>query len=218
MLARLVYCARCGQSMQASPRNGRRRYACVRGAGAENHCGGTFIVAEGLEAYVRDQVVGQLLVETDFLGREGPAPVDAAEIAERIEASQARLHELALAFADGEMTRETWDVTRAQLGAQIEADTRASGAPHRGALRDLAPAGLAAGGSAAWEALDVTRQAAICRYVIKRVLIGPGTTPGRREFDYARVSIEGIGWAGRGEASVEALAWEWGIARPGAAL
>ena len=190
MLARLVYCGRCGKPMQASPHNGRRRYACVRGVGAEDHCGGTFIMAEAFEDHVRNKVVNRLLLETDWGERSGPANPDAAKIEEQLEADQAKVEELVKAYAAGDISKAAWEGGRTILAERIEAANRAVRAPHAAAFRDLVPGDLKRGAAIEWDKLDVSRQAAICRLVIKRVVVGPGTTPGRREFDFRRVTVE----------------------------
>jgi DNA invertase Pin-like site-specific DNA recombinase len=190
----LLVCGRCGKPMQGGAHNGQRRYACVRGVGAGDHCGGTFIMAGPLEAHVRDRVVSLMLNQTDH-AEGGGGSEGRAEVERQLEADQRRLKEIFEAYAAGEIDKAIWDSTRAILGPKIESGLRALSAqtPESAALRQLIPAvpggGHWASSAKAWNRLDVPRQAAICRLLLKSVTIGPGVS-GSRYFDPRRVSFE----------------------------
>lgn len=112
LLTGFVFCANCGKNMEARPviENGvkRRRYACNASNGG---CGQVGISADGLERHV----VTLLAQPAHRRERTAPGSVTILE---------ARLDELANAFAGGEITRPEWVRARTEIVDRLDAARR----------------------------------------------------------------------------------------------
>jgi site-specific DNA recombinase len=187
LLAGLVRCAACGTTMVSRPReDGRGRYVCDRGP-AKNGCGGTFVLADELEAFV----IGGLLQRLDApaLARAlaGSASTDARAIAAQasLEDAEERLEELARGYADGAVTYREWQAARPQLLMRVDA----AKATLRRDSRALALDGLIGNSAklrADWDGLTLARQQAIAGALLDHVAVGPAVR-GRNRFDGSRV-------------------------------
>ena len=187
LLAGLVRCAACGTTMVSRPRDdGRGRYVCDRGP-STNGCGGTFVLADELEAFV----IGGLLHRLDApaLARAvaGSKATDARAIAAQASLADAegRMEELARAYADGAVTYREWQAARPQLLKRVDAAKSAL----RRDSRALALDGLIGNSAklrADWDDLTLARQQAIARALLDHVSIGPAVR-GRNRFDGSRV-------------------------------
>lgn len=92
---------------------------------------------------------------------------------------EARLVELAEAWADGDIDRRSWVTARRRIDARVEELRRSLGAGPLpvGDVRE------------AWAAMDVDRRRALVALVVDRVVVGPAVR-GRNVFDPGRVSID----------------------------
>jgi DNA invertase Pin-like site-specific DNA recombinase len=185
----LLRCGKCGARMYSSPREGRRRYGCLKGPD-HGGCGRTFIVAEPLEVAVAQAVLYRLDTPklTQTINAHAEADDRAREVAEIIEQTQNRLDDLGQMFAAGEVTRREFVTMRASIVQQREsAERRLASLSRNDALAGLIASGRSLNDT--WDELNLTRQQAIIAALITAVTIGPGR-PGVRGLDKDRVAIE----------------------------
>lgn len=113
------------------------------------------------------------------------ADEQSAGLAEQLSTERAQLDELAELFAHKRITSREWMTARKPIEDRIEDVQRRLGR----LTRTDALHGLAGNGSQLreqWDSLNLTRQAAIVRAVLDRVVVGPGTS-GARSLDPERV-------------------------------
>lgn len=191
-LTGLLFCGNCGAPMRGTGlHHGKRRYGCVKDQGTVGHCAKTFIQADGIERFIRDDALGQLVSMTNY-GTRGAAVAGSDEIQTRLEANQRKLGQL---FKDsGDIPAADFEAARDNLKAEIATAKAALAqqSPQSIALIDLLGAGaiLPAGTDTEgltyaasrdqreWDRLEPARQRAILGLVYQRILIGPGR-PGR---------------------------------------
>jgi DNA invertase Pin-like site-specific DNA recombinase len=188
LLAGMLRCHNCGETMRAWPKGETRNYVCGKNADRPNACGGTYIKAEPVE---------QLIAEAVLMRLDTPALADAAsgkrrreddslaQLREAISADAQQLTDLAEAHGNKLITLPEWLTARKPIEARLAkarrelADT--TGTPD---LAELAGTGTALRDS--WPTLNLDRQRAIIAAVLDHAVIGPGK-PGRSSFDPGRV-------------------------------
>jgi DNA invertase Pin-like site-specific DNA recombinase len=202
LLTGLLHCARCGTAMVATPRiektGGGKRGVYIYGKGAtvraygcaktSGGCGGVFIVASGMDAFVTDAVLYRLRGAGLNRARQRLAKAtDDDTILSDIAADEEMLLELAEDFAERRISRAAFhaandrvqvrlDAARAKLAAQSRPDVL-------GGIDDLA---------AEWQGLGLERQRAVIAAVLAEITVGPAVGP-RNRFDPNRVSFR---WRG----------------------
>lgn len=190
LLTGMLRCGKCSERLYVRRRSVDRvrRYGCEKAAN-NGSCGGVHIIAEPLEAHVRDTVL-------DYL--DSPALAAALEAHERkagtvdldaLRADESALEELSRDYYTERMlSRAEYLAARDTLEARIKAArgklARANGT---GPLR--AVAGLGANLRDAWEHEPLDWRRTILSAVVDRIVIGPAVR-GRNAFDPARVTIE----------------------------
>lgn len=187
----LTRCGRCGNSMAGAPRaDGVRRYICRRDPSGTG-CNGCAILAEELDAHVRDAVL-------DYI--DSPALAAALEAHERqtvaaadleaLHADELALEELARDYyAERTLSRAEYDAARDVLQSRVKgARQRMTRTNGTGKLR--AVMGLGKALREAWDAESFDWRRALVLAVVEKVTIGPGRR-GYNRFEPSRVSI---GW------------------------
>lgn len=186
LLTGLVRCERCGERLVARPRDdGKRRYVCAKGPGLAG-CGGTFIVADELEAFV---VAGVLLrLDSPELASAFAAPPDAsASEPWEVELDQAtsQLAELATAYGNRAVTMAEWLAARAPIEARVTAMKRRHSAMNRtSAIQEHV--GNAQELEERWSELPLSGQRAVVAAVVDHLVIRAGRR-GFNQFDPGRV-------------------------------
>jgi len=185
----LVRCGKCGARLYSTPRDGRRRYGCLKGPD-HGGCGRLFITAEPLEVLVSHAVLYRLDTPqlAEAINAQAEADDSAREVADVIEATQNRLDELGQMFTVGEISRREFVSMRASIVQQQErAERRLASLTRTDALAGLTGSGRSLGET--WHELNLARQQAIIAALVTAVTIGPGR-PGARGLDPERVTIE----------------------------
>ena len=188
----LAVCAVCGHNLRGRPNHAARSYYCAPVNGNGSGCGKVSVNADGLEAYVIEQVREAL--------RDGSLAEKVAALAEGANADQAwskvaALREdrdaLAADHGAGTITRAEWMAAREPLLARLavaEADLA------RRQVHDSAA--LLAGGLPEWdrkwtaaeEAGLLDQQRALLRAALTAVAVAPALVPGLNRFDSERVT------------------------------
>jgi hypothetical protein len=187
LLSGLLRCHRCGNKLYSSARQDRRRYVCQSGPD-HGGCGGTMIVAPGVEELITDAVLYRLDTPELAAALTGRAAEDehAAALSEQVASDRAQLDELAALYASKEISAREWMAARRPIEDRIEVTARSLAR----LTRSDALSGLVGNGSelrSRWAELNLTRQAAIVAAVLDHAVIGPGT-PYARGFDPNRVT------------------------------
>ncbi|WP_296607452.1 recombinase family protein [Nocardioides sp.] len=185
----LLRCGKCGTRLYSTPREGRRRYGCLKGPDHRG-CGRLFITAEPLEELVTLAVLYRLdtpeLAQT--INAQTEADHRAREVADIIEQTQGRLDDLGQMFAAGEISRREFVTMRTTIVQQQEtAERRLATLTRTDALAGLFGTGRSL--SETWHDLTLARQQAIIRALTTVITIGPGQR-GTRGLDPNRVDIE----------------------------
>ena len=189
LLTGLIRCGRCERPMIAHPRKGVPGYDC-RSDGGLGGCGRTSIIAEPLEELVRDMVLTALDGPdlASAMTRRHEANTDADVLADEIRADEARSQEVAVAFADGELTREQFRIANHRIIERLT-QNRHQIATLNG-HRDLARyVGKGDELTEAWETMLLDQRRAVIRAVVEKVTVGPGVR-GRRTFDPDRAKVK----------------------------
>ena len=188
LLAGLLRCGNCGATLVSRPRSdGSGRYVCTRDPGRDG-CGGTFILADEVDAFIADAVVHRLdtpRLAASIRRRNSDDPA-MAKIIRTLEHDQEQLDELAASFGRKEITNREWIAARAPIHERIKA---ANMALNRG-QRTTALAGIfdhPEGVAGAYDALPLARQQAVIKAVLDHAQIGPAVR-GRNRFDPGRIS------------------------------
>lgn len=211
LLSGIALCGKCGHTLGAQPRRGVPGYDCVKDRGG---CGGTHIMADPVDALVRDWVAEQAAwweVQGPPSGITSPnaAGPDPALVAE-LDALDARLERARGFLVDGTLTRDEYLRLRGETEARQE-ELRATVAEAMTGPSEWQRA--VAGGLGAptpadadqvwreeldeanarwlevWDGLDLDERRVVVRQYLDRVLIGPAVR-GRNRFDPGRVTIE----------------------------
>ena len=189
LLTGMLRCAKCGERLYVRRRSVDRvrRYGCEKRPGARG-CGGVHIIAEPLEAHVRD-------VALDYL--DSPQMAAALDAHERrsdsvdvdaLHADESALEELSADYYVSRMlSRPEYLASRDTLEERIRT-ARGKLARVNGTDPVRAVAGLGKELRAAWdgESLDWRRQ--VLSAVVDRIVVGPAVR-GRNAFDPARVAM-----------------------------
>lgn len=183
-------CGVCGHPLRSAPRaDGTRRYGCRPVPGADG-CRKIAIVADELEAMVRDLILDRLdspemLAAIDAHDRRTAEAVDL----DTLQADEAALLELATDYyRDHLIGRGEYLAARDALPARIDgARRRMARTNGSGHARELA--GFGAKLRQAWDGESFDWRRAIVTTVIDKVSIGPGRR-GYNRFDPSRVAIE----------------------------
>ncbi len=187
LLTGLSFCGRCGEQLVASPRKGKRAYACRsqrRGRG----CGGVRILAEPLDDFVAEELLYAL--DTPELTRmrrasskDGRAKTLTAEL-RRDEAALERLTKDY--YVERRIGRAEFMAAHDALMNRIDATrTQLAEAAGRRTVATLPSAGAEL--RAQWAIGDVTWRRSVVEAVIRRIDVGPSKSRGRTDLD--RVSI-----------------------------
>ena len=188
LLAGLLRCGTCGATLVSRPRtDGRGRYVCTRDPGRDG-CGGTFILADEVDAFIADAVVHRLDTQrlAASIRRRNADDPAVAEVIRALDNDREQLDELAATFGRKEITNREWLAARAPIHERIKA---ANGTLNRG-QRTTALAGIfdhPDGVAGAYEALPLARQQAVIKAVLNHAQIGPAVR-GRNRFDTGRIS------------------------------
>jgi site-specific DNA recombinase len=123
LLAGVLRCGTCGHTLVSRPRSDRRgRYVCVRDPG-RGGCGGTFILADEVEAFIADAVVHRLgspRFAASIRRRDSDDPAVAKVIGE-LDGDQEQLDELAASYGRKEINHREWLAARAPIQERIKA-------------------------------------------------------------------------------------------------
>jgi DNA invertase Pin-like site-specific DNA recombinase len=182
-------CGKCGAPLRARPTtNGRRRYGCPPEGDHGYGCGGVTRDAEVLDGYVTEAVLARL-EKADLGALVAEDNIDVATLAAEYEAVNAKLAELAEAWATDAVTRAEWDAARAGLDARRRRVERELERARRSST-----AAAIAGPTVreAWDALDLDGRRAIIRELLPGAVTVHPIGRGRwRTFDPATVTL---GW------------------------
>src|SRR5262249_8677077 len=156
-------CGKCGAPLRARPStSGTRRYGCPPEGNHGYGCGGVTRVARPIDAYVTEAVLGRLEM-SDLGPLVDTGDDDLVGLLDEIEGVDAKLAELAAAWAADALTRAEWDAGRAALLQRREVAQRRVD----GLRRDSAAARAAGPGARpAWGRLDLDGQRAIVRELL----------------------------------------------------
>ncbi len=189
LLSGLLRCSKCGGTLYSAPKRGVRGYSCLKGAELRG-CGGTYIYAAKLEAFIADIVLTRL--DTPALMTSMTTTSDRAEVAalgDEIAADTEQMETLAKVWADRQLSTEEWKAARNRLETRVTANRRAlARLTQRDAIEDYLGQGAELRGL--WEGLNLSRQVAIVKAIIDRIVILPVNHPGRNGLDPARVHVE----------------------------
>jgi len=188
LLTGLLVCGRCGARLVSGQNNGARAYVCRRGPG-KNGCAGLAMVAEPLEAVVVEAVLqltaGPELAEALAANEQQHEDDDAVDEVARLEA---KLRELAEAWAADEIDRASWLTARTAVEGRLQAARdRLVRQSHTEALDPYL--GRSGALRAAWPELGADRQRAVLSTLIDRIVIAPARR-GYNRFDGERISID----------------------------
>jgi DNA invertase Pin-like site-specific DNA recombinase len=187
LLSGMLRCGKCGKPLYSAPKNGRRRYGCAAGPD-QRGCGGVFIYAEMLEAFIADAVLYRLDSPDmhQVLTGDGPDEEETRALADAIQTDVDRLDDLAATWADGDISKAEWLKARDRIQARLEANRRAfARLTHRDAVADYIGRGDEL--RTQWDGLNLSRQVAIIKAVLNHATITPATVPGRHGLDPNRV-------------------------------
>jgi site-specific DNA recombinase len=182
----LLRCGHCGEPLVARPRSGGlRRYACAKGPGFSG-CGGTYVNADPVEAFVVEMVLYRLdSPELASAASSRGGEPDAERWQAEIDAARRQLEELAQAYGEQQITMAEVIAARKPIEARLTAARKQLGKLSRTAALD-GYLGNADGLRAAWDSLDLSRQRAIVTALLDRVEVGPAR-PGYNRFDHSRL-------------------------------
>jgi DNA invertase Pin-like site-specific DNA recombinase len=185
----IARCGLCGYPLHAAPRSdGTRRYGCRPVPGAEG-CAKIAIVAEPLEAHLRDLIIERLdspafLAALADHDRRTAQAVDLDALA----ADEASLLELATDYyTDHRIGRAEYLAARDALQARIETARRKVARTNgSGKARELA--GLGGRLREEWDAMTFDERRTVVSTLVDKVAIGPGRR-GYNRFEPSRVTI-----------------------------
>ncbi len=185
LLVRLLRCGHCGEFLVSRPRaGGARGYVCAVGPNFSG-CGRISALAEPLEQLVLDAVFYRLdSAELASALTSAPADEDGNEWQRELERSQAQLEELAIMYADREISRPEWRVARAPIEQRITDARKRLSKLTRTSVLD-GHVGSGADLREQWTTLPLSRQHAIVSAVLDHVIVGPGRR-GLNRFDPSR--------------------------------
>ena len=185
LLVRLLRCGVCGETLVSRPRTGGdRRYVCAKGPGFSG-CGGTYVMADTLEAFVVEAVLYRLDSPELAAALAGTPPdTDGLAWQAEVEQSQAQLDEVAGLYGRREIGLSEWTAARAPIEQRVTDARKRLSRLNRTTALD----GHVGNGSdlrEKWAGLPLTRQHAIVAAVLDHVVVGPGRR-GYNKFDPSR--------------------------------
>lgn len=188
LLSGMLRCGKCGARLRSAPRKNERRYGCGMLTTANVPCGGVYIKAEPLEAFITDIVLMRL--DSPAIAHAIAANPDdeslVSTLGDQIAQDTSRMDDLAAMFADGEVSRDEWKTARDRLEARLEANRRSLA---RLTQRDAIEGYIGQGTSLSdqWNALNLAKQVAIVKAVLEYATIMPATKRGFQPLDLSRV-------------------------------
>ena len=189
LLSGVMVCGKCDGRLFASRRVDRRRYVCQSGPDHQG-CGGVTVTAERVEELVTNAVLYRL-DSTDLaasLAGKQAADSHAAAVSDAIADDAGQLEELAQLYAAKQISAKEWMSARNPIEARrADNERQLARLTRTDALAGLI--GNAEQLSAQWSSLNLTRQAAIVRALIDRIVIAPVGSSGPRRFSPDRVDI-----------------------------
>ncbi len=187
LLRGLARCDVCGAPLVARPRgDGERRYICARGPGfAGNGC--VYALAEPLEEFVVEAVLWQLDSPELAEAIRGNGHRPATDWDGQADGAQAKLDELASAYAGGAISLREWLIAREPIQQQLDVARRRS--TQNGQATVLADyLGRSETLRRRWPELGFDRQRAILGAVLAEVRVRPGRR-GLNRFDPTRFEL-----------------------------
>lgn len=193
LLSGMLMCGKCGTRLYSAARTNRngtrtRRYVCNSGPD-HGGCGGTTITADPVERLVVDAVLYRLDTTdlADTLAGRTSADERTRELTRALDDATEQLEELAVAYANRDITMREWMTAKKPITGRKEAAERQLATMTRtSALSGLVGRGDELGRT--WSDLNLSRQHAIVAALVDHATIGPGT-PGVHLLDPARVQI-----------------------------
>jgi site-specific DNA recombinase len=188
LLTRLLRCSHCKGTLVARPReDSSRRYVCASGPGFGG-CGKTTVIADPLEQFIAEAVLHRL--ETPRLSearKPTPDNAQAAEWQEEIERHQGQLDDLALMWAEREITRGEYMKARTPIEKRLEIAKKKLAALNRTTV--LLPfIDDATALREQWASMTLSRQHQIVAATLQHVEVGPAVR-GRNRFDESRLRL-----------------------------
>lgn len=186
----MARCGRCGHPLRSAPRaDGTRRYACRR-MPEMTGCGSTTIVANQLEAHMRDLILErldspQMLAAIEAHERQTAQAIDLGAM----HADEAGLEQLARDhYSDRLIGRSEYLAARDALQRRLDvARARLARVNGSGHARQLV--GFGAALRKAWDGESFDWRRAIVTTIVDRVTIGPGRR-GYNRFEPSRVTVD----------------------------
>ncbi len=187
LLRGLLRCAVCGAPLVARPRvDGGRRYVCPRGPGLPGK-GCVYALAEPVEEFVVEAVLWELDSPDLAAAIRGNDHRPVTDWDRQIDEAQAKLDELAAAYARGTISMREWLLAREPIHQQLDAARRQSS--QNGQVTVLAEyVGRSGTLRKRWPELGFDRQRAILGAVLAEVLVQPGKR-GFNRFDPSRFEL-----------------------------
>lgn len=170
LLSGILRCGLCKGGMVGRPKVGTPRYVCPNTPGGHT-CGKMATVADRTDEYVRDLVLTAL--DSPAMGqRLYEQQPDMSGLDEEVRAGEARLEELAAAWAAGEISRKEWMAARVVLEqsvtrARAQLVRRDSRAPLRafiGTYDEMLDR---------WQGFNVSQQRAVVSSVLRSIMVTP---------------------------------------------
>lgn len=185
LLARLLRCDLCGETLVSRPKaGGKRAYHCAKGPGLSG-CGRISALADPLEELVKEAVLYRLdspELAAAMAGERGDP--DSERWQSEIDQSRSKLDELAAMYGSGEIGVSEWRAARTPIEARVtDAKKRLARLSRTSALDGHV--GNASDLRQRWTALPLTRQSAIVAAVVDHVVVAPGRR-GYNRFDASR--------------------------------
>lgn len=187
LLAGLLRCHACGETLRAHPRRGERRYVCKTGADFTG-CGKTIISANPVERLITDAVLYRLsspAMAAALTRADGHNDEQTQTLRQEITADRDQLKELATMYADRKITAAEWKPARDRIETRVkQAERRLGQLTNTNVLDGYIgnPDRLAS----EWSTLNLTRQAAIVKAVLDHAIVDKAKSAGGK-FDPDRV-------------------------------
>ena len=188
LLTGLLRCQRCDHKLYSAARERTRRYVCMAGPD-HGGCGRLTIVADPLERLIADAVLYRLNSPELAAALSGQAAADeqTAALSEAIVQDNRQLDELSRLYAARDISAREWMTARNPIeDRRRHNERRLAQMTSNDALTGIV--GNGAQLRAQWSTVNLTRQAAIVRALVDRVIIAPATTRGA-SMDHTRVDI-----------------------------
>ena len=188
LLSGMLRCGKCGNKLFSSARRDTRRYVCMSGPD-HGGCGRLTIVAAPVEEWIAEAVLMRIdsPAMNDALKGRAAADERSGALLTELQADQAQMEELSNMWATRVISSAEWKAAREPIEARIFATERQLAQ----ITGDHALDGIAGHGDelrSSWDALPLTRQAAIVGAVMDFGTMGTGTG-GSRDVDPNRISV-----------------------------